>query len=75
MPIRLPPPPKNRSAIGLIVLLAFVGWTVFLLMTYVDKKPLPQSSKRATYIEVELDGPRPELDRYQAVQKSHQTNR
>ena len=69
MPIRLPPPPKNRSAIGLIVLLAFVGWTVFLLTTNSGKKPIQQPTKRATYIEVDLDGPRPELDRDQAREK------
>ncbi len=69
MAIRLPSPPKNRGVLGLVVALGFVGWTGYMLATYSDKKPQPQLAKGASYIEVDLRGPRFELGRYQGYQK------
>lgn len=69
MAIRLPPSPKNRGVLGLVVALGFVGWTAYMLATYSDKKPQPQLAKGASYIEVDLRGPRFELGRYQGYQK------
>lgn len=72
MPFKLPPPPKSRGVWGLVVTIAFVIWTGYLMSTYASKKPETTAVPTAngpSFMEIDLRGPKYDEGRYLGYQK------
>ena len=72
MPIQLPPPPKSRGVIGLLLTVSFVIWTGYLMTSYASKKPkdLPTAVvPEPRFVEIDLRGPKYEIGRYDGYQQ------
>ena len=72
MPLKLPPPPKSRGVVGLILTVSFVIWTGYLMTTYASKKPAETSPlvvAEPSFVEIDLRGPKYDVGRYDGYQQ------